>query len=55
MISLAAATDLHNDVLEFFQELVLDNGLHFQLLYNHLMGMRLMDIQFIGMTSWTCI
>jgi hypothetical protein len=40
--------------LELFQELVLDNGLHFQLLYNHLTGMRLMSIQFIGITSWTC-
>jgi hypothetical protein len=44
-----------DDVLELFQELVLNNRLHFRLLCDHLMSMHLMGIHFMGMTSWACI
>jgi hypothetical protein len=46
-INLAAATDLLGDVL--------NKRLHFRLLCDHLMGVRLVGIHFIGMTSWACI
>jgi hypothetical protein len=42
-INLAAATDLLNDIL--------NNRLHFQLLCDYLIGIRLMGIYFTGMTS----
>jgi len=42
-INLPTATDLLDDVL--------NNRLHFRLLCDYLMGMRLMSIHFIGMTS----
>jgi hypothetical protein len=45
-INRAAATDFLNDVL--------NNRFYFQLLYDHLMGMRVMIIHFIGIT-WACI
>jgi hypothetical protein len=55
LIFLAAVTDLLDDILELFQELVLNKRLHFRFLCDHLMGMRLTGIHFMGMTSWACI
>ena|SRR2546423_15524909 len=39
-----------DNILELFQELVLNNRLHFRLLWDHFIGMRLIGMQLIGIT-----